>query len=151
MVTIKCSCHLQFSRIGSIGPFEDSSYWLATETPSFHCRNHAYFCRVSFRGYKLPVNWKAHRCDCVVFKAFSSIQQEGQSEQLLADKHAPSKFPPELCWFVYSGPAVPYLCWPLFICEQYLSGNGASLLLHDLGSKLTPTMSVSAHGLKCEG
>lgn len=46
------------------------------------------FLQGFFRGYKLPVNWKAHRCDCVVFKAFSSIQQEGQREQLLADKIA---------------------------------------------------------------
>lgn len=96
------------------------------------------FLQGFFRGYKLPVNWIAHRCDCVVFKAFSSIQQEGQSEQLLADKHAPSKFPLGLCWFVYSGPALPYLCRPLCICEQYMSGNGASLLLHNLGSALTP-------------
>lgn len=150
MVTIKCSCHLQFSRIGSIGPFDDSSYWLSTETTSFHCRNHAYFCRV-FSG-AISCQWieKLTGVTVLYLRLFPQFSKKAKVSSFWLT-NTPSKFPPGLCWFVHLGPAVPYLCWPLCICEQYLYGNGASLLLPNLSSALIPTMSMSVHGWKCEG
>lgn len=87
---------------------------------AFTTRNPGCFGSDFWRGFKLPEIWKAHRCDCVVFKARSSLEWRRQSEWLLAHTHPPSlsECPPRLCWLAHSGLTVPHLYWPLCVSEN---------------------------------